>query len=598
MPTTVAMRAGRDIQQLVLRALDALGGTAHRRATTSRVAKPAVDGSVPGTIALARLVTVLRATFACAGLAGLLMTAPAWAADGVAILAPADGAQAGGRVVITAAAPAETTAVEFSWSVDGVAWSRIATDGERADGWQAVWESRPHDGAVELRALASGGGSATITVSVDNTAPVVNAEAALSYFSPNGDGRKDATVLAIAVSETAVLDISVLDRTGNLVGVLADDQVIGRAFRVPWNGLSADGRRAPDGAYRLVVDARDRAGNAASTAATIRLDTAAPRLSWASRGGIVGAATLKVPFRIRDASAPLRGQFRLVNAYERVVRSWKRRGLPVGAGSSTLARRRVLTTVPGVYRVRAGITDAAGNRSSAGLSAAYRFAHRVRTRVVARAENAGRYVALTFDDCFFPSSWDSILDTLARARVKGAFFCPGIRVQASPGLAARTVRAGHTVGSHGWDHALLPALGYGDVLWRLTRDRNVWWNSSEAATPYFRPPYGAFNASVLAAAGAAGYRHTVVWDVDTRDWTNPGVAAIVSRAVGPARSGSIILLHVKPQTASALPHIIRGLRARGLKPIGLDQLLHRPGASGSPAGWTARSARRTVDKRG
>jgi peptidoglycan/xylan/chitin deacetylase (PgdA/CDA1 family) len=598
MPTTLAVRTGRDIQQLVLRALDALGGMAHRRATTFRVSKPAVDGSVPGRIALARLLAVLRATFACAVFATLLMAAPAWAAGGVAILAPADGAQAGGRVVITAAAPAETTSVEFSWSVDGVVWSRIATDGERADGWQAVWESRPHDGAVKLRALASVGASATISVTVDNTAPVVSAEAAPSYFSPNGDGSKDATVLAVAVSETTVVDISVLDSAGNLVGVLAADQVVERAFRVPWNGLSADGGRAPDGAYRLVVDAHDRAGNAVSTAARVLLDTAPPRLRWASNSGIVGSARLKMPFRIRDASAPLSGRFRLVSSYERVVRSWQHRRLSVGAGSSTLPRKGVLATVPGGYRVRAVITDAAGNRSSARLSAAYRFAHRVRTRVVARAENAGRYVALTFDDCAFPLSWDSILDTLARARVKGAFFCPGIQVQASPRLAARTVRAGHTVGSHGWDHALLTASGYGDVLSRLTRDRNVWWNWGEAATPYFRPPYGAFNASVLAAAGAAGYRHTVLWDVDTRDWTNPGVGAIVSRAVGPARSGSIILLHVKPQTASALPHIIRGLRARGLKPIGLDQLLHRPGASGSPAGWTARLARRTVDKRG
>ena len=532
-----------------------------------------------------------RLLFAFAVCAGLVAAPPTSAADGVAILSPPDGALVRGQVVITASAPAETASVEFAWSRDGVVWSRIAIDGERADGWQAAWDSRPHEGVVKLRATASDGASATITVTVDNTAPVISAELAPTYFSPNGDGRKDVTVLAVAVRETAIVDIRVLDRTGNLVRVLADDLVVERGIRLPWNGRGADGARAPDGKYRLAVSARDRAGNAASTGATVRLDTTPPRLKWSSRGGIVGAASLKVSFHLHDVSTPLRGYFRLVNAYERVVRTWRRR-LSRGAGSSSLSRRTVLATVPGVYRVGAVIKDAADNRSRFRLSAAYRLDHSIQTRVVARVDNAGRHVALTFDDCFFPSSWDSILRTLARNRVKAAFFCPGNLVQAHPGLAARTVRAGHTLGSHGWDHALLSASGYSNVVWRVKRDRNVWWRWREAAVPYFRPPYGAYNSSVLSAVGAVGYRYTVVWDVDPRDWTNPGVSAIVSRAVRPAKAGSIILLHVKPQTANALPLIIRALRDRRLTPIGLDQLVRRPGGTLSRGGWRATSGRR------
>jgi hypothetical protein len=108
--------------------------------------------------------------------------------------------------------------------------------------------------------------------------------------------------------------------------------------------------------------------------------------------------------------------------------------------------------------------------------------------------------------------------------------------------------------------------------------------------PYFRPPYGAYNSAVLSAAATAGYRYTVLWDVDTRDWTNPGPSAIVSRAVNPATAGSIILLHVKPETARALPLIIRRLRNRGLTPISLEELIHRRGAISSRGGWSATSA--------
>ena len=530
-----------------------------------------------------------RFLFAWAAVAGLVVASPTWAADSVAITPP-EGAFVSGQVLITAAAPAETASVEFSWSSDGAVWNPVATDAEPAQGWQAVWDSRSTTGAVMLRATASGGASATVTVTVDNIAPVLGASLAPSYFSPNGDGRQDATVLTVAVSETPLVDIRVLDRNGDLVRVLADDLVAERGVRVAWDGRTVQGARSPDGKYWLAVTARDRAGNVASTIETVRLDTTAPGLTWSARGGILGATSLNVNFRLDDASAPLKGYFRLVNAYERVVRTWGRR-LSLGAGSSGLSRATVLATVPGVYRVAVVIKDAAGNRSKIRLSPAYRFDHSVRTRVVARVDKANRYVALTFDDCFFPSSWDSILRTLERNRIKAAFFCPGSLVQNYPRLAARTARAGHTLGSHGWDHALLSAAAYSNILWRVQRDRNVWWRWRKAAVPYFRPPYGAYNSSVLSAAAAVGYRYTVLWDVDPRDWTNPGVSAIVSRAVRPAKAGSIILLHVKPQTARALPLIIRALRNRRLTPIGLDQLIHRPGAILSGGGWHATSAR-------
>lgn len=324
--------------------------------------------------------------------------------------------------------------------------------------------------------------------------------------------------------------------------------------------------------------------NTASARARVRIDTTPPRLRWRSRAAIVGARSLTISFRLRDASGPLAARFHLESAYERLVRSWERR-LIVGLASTTLLRSAILATVPGVCRVRVLLQDAAGNRSRRYRSPAYRLDHAAQTRVVARVENVGRRVALTFDDCFFGSSWDSILRTLAQNRVRAAFFCPGIQVRAHPGLAARTMRAGHTIGSHGWDHALLPASGYWNTLWRLKRDRGVWWGWRAAATPYFRPPYGAIDSAVLSAAAAAGYRYTAVWDVDPFDWTNPGVSAIIARAVRPARPGSIILLHVKPQTAAALPGIIRALRHRSLRPVGLDQLIHRRGARLSRGGW-------------
>jgi peptidoglycan/xylan/chitin deacetylase (PgdA/CDA1 family) len=116
------------------------------------------------------------------------------------------------------------------------------------------------------------------------------------------------------------------------------------------------------------------------------------------------------------------------------------------------------------------------------------------------------------------------------------------------------------------------------VRGELTRAEGPWWRLAHAApVPYFRPPYGALGPAALGAVGAAGYRRTVLWDVDPQDWRRPGAAVIAERAAGPARAGSIVLLHVIAQTADALPAIITRLEGKGLRPVGLDELFRAAG---------------------
>jgi len=43
------------------------------------------------------------------------------------------------------------------------------------------------------------------------------------------------------------------------------------------------------------------------------------------------------------------------------------------------------------------------------------------------------------------------------------------------------------------------------------------------------------------------------------------------------RPGSIVCMHLTPQTAAALPAILRGLRARGFKCVSLPELFRAAG---------------------
>jgi len=95
--------------------------------------------------------------------------------------------------------------------------------------------------------------------------------------------------------------------------------------------------------------------------------------------------------------------------------------------------------------------------------------------------------------------------------------------------------------------------------------------------PYCRPPYGAFNAATIRASAAAGYCRVILWDVDPQDWSQPGAGVIASRVLSHVRPGSIVCMHLTPQTAAALQAILRGLRARGFKCVSLPELFRAAG---------------------
>jgi peptidoglycan/xylan/chitin deacetylase (PgdA/CDA1 family) len=58
----------------------------------------------------------------------------------------------------------------------------------------------------------------------------------------------------------------------------------------------------------------------------------------------------------------------------------------------------------------------------------------------------------------------------------------------------------------------------------------------------FRAPYGAWSPVVLRECAQAGMS-PLDWSVDPRDWSRPGVAAIVRNIMRNTRTGSIILEH-------------------------------------------------------
>ncbi len=136
------------------------------------------------------------------------------------------------------------------------------------------------------------------------------------------------------------------------------------------------------------------------------------------------------------------------------------------------------------------------------------------------------------------------------------------------------------IGNHTYSHPHLKTQTDAQIRDEIARaEAALGRHCADDPHPYFRPPYGEYNARVLATVGAAGYALTVLWEDTTNDYDpvsagGPTASQLIERIVGRARNGSIVLMHLGGyEDLEALPAIVDGLRAKGLEPVSLRTLL-------------------------
>jgi len=186
-----------------------------------------------------------------------------------------------------------------------------------------------------------------------------------------------------------------------------------------------------------------------------------------------------------------------------------------------------------------------------------------------------KLIALTFDDGPWPGQTDEILKILKHEGVHATFFMLGSRVKAAPELAREVALAGNVVGSHSLGHRLLTDSKPKVIKKQIDGGADVIYQATGVLPTWFRPPYGAINGVVWKQVRLSRMR-VALWDIDTRDWSRPGVKKIVKSVTKDARSGSIVLMHDggsdRRQTIKALPEIIRKLKKRGFVFVTIEEL--------------------------
>jgi peptidoglycan/xylan/chitin deacetylase (PgdA/CDA1 family) len=217
-------------------------------------------------------------------------------------------------------------------------------------------------------------------------------------------------------------------------------------------------------------------------------------------------------------------------------------------------------------------------------------------QVVTRVATTERKLALTFDMGGRLSPAIDIVERLIIDRVCATIFPTGDSIATTTGAAVMDLIEDHPflfdVANHTKNHCnLRDGGGPADcpttppTTSRIQAELRAAQATILAATglearPDWRPPYGAHDSRVRAAAAAVGYTTTIMWDIDTIDWRSvadggPTAASMTAKVVANARTGSVVLLHLGGwNTLDALPSMVARLRAVGLRPTTVTDLLH------------------------
>lgn len=188
-----------------------------------------------------------------------------------------------------------------------------------------------------------------------------------------------------------------------------------------------------------------------------------------------------------------------------------------------------------------------------------------------------KQISLTFDAAWNDTDLADILQILKEKEVRATFFMTGDWIENYPDAVKQIAAAGHDLGNHGDNHAHMNALSQAQCEAEIQGAHQKVKDLTGVDMNLFRPPYGEYNNTVLAAADSCQY-YTIQWDVDSLDWKDYGVSDIISRVSNHKHlgNGSIILLHNGAKyTKDALAELIDQLKDKGYTFVPVSELIYK-----------------------
>ncbi|WP_299529956.1 polysaccharide deacetylase family protein [uncultured Streptomyces sp.] len=239
-------------------------------------------------------------------------------------------------------------------------------------------------------------------------------------------------------------------------------------------------------------------------------------------------------------------------------RAWQGRLLAAALGVTALA------AATSVWTAQA---DSTGEREPQARASAPAI-RPVAVDIAHASDQGARGVNITIDDGPDPVWTPQVLQLLREHGVKATFCMVGTQARAYPDLVKAVVADGHRLCDHTISHDT--AMDTKSESYQsqqiLDAERMITEASGGVRPQYYRAPGGAFTPYSRQLAASRGMR-PLGWNVDTKDFEQPGVDAMVATVQREIADGPTVLFHDaggdRSQTVAALREVLPWLKEQG-----------------------------------
>ena len=186
-----------------------------------------------------------------------------------------------------------------------------------------------------------------------------------------------------------------------------------------------------------------------------------------------------------------------------------------------------------------------------------------------------KQIAISFDAAWGNEDTQTLIDILAKYKVKATFFLVGSWVDHYPESVKALAAAGHSIQNHSDSHPHLTEIGIENVKEEITKCNQKVQKITGTAPILLRPPYGDYNADVVSLIESIGM-YPIQWSVDSLDWMDISANEIYQNVVPKIKKGDIVLFHnAAKHTPEALPRIIEQLQKQGYEFVLISDLIYK-----------------------
>ncbi len=191
-----------------------------------------------------------------------------------------------------------------------------------------------------------------------------------------------------------------------------------------------------------------------------------------------------------------------------------------------------------------------------------------REQEVTMNDTSAPKIALTFDDG--PSiHTEELLDGLKERNVKATFFVIGKNAKELPDIVEREAKEGHLIGNHTYNHVEIGKISAEKAREEIEKTNEILEKLTKKRVEYVRPPFGVWEKELDDLDMIS-----VMWTIDTLDWTTGNADEIVNKVVTQVEENDIILMHdCYESTVQATLRIIDLLQAKGFEFVTVDEIL-------------------------